>query len=72
MYESFVQKDYLIRTRDEMDHRIILLSVSQKAKKVLKTHDKFHSDILGMVLDSMTFTSNESDESIRFCNRGLL
>ena len=49
-----VQKDYLIRTRDEMDHRIILLSVSQKAKKVLKTHDKFHSDILGMVLDSMT------------------
>ncbi len=46
-----IQKDYLIRTRDEMDHRVILLSVTPKAKKVLKVHDKFHNDILLLALE---------------------
>ncbi len=48
-----VQKGYLLRTRDEMDHRVILLSVTQKAKKVLKVHDKFHDDILGLTLEGV-------------------
>lgn len=48
-----VQKGYLIRTRDEMDQRVILLSVTQKAKKVLKVHDKFHEDILGLTLEGV-------------------
>lgn len=47
-------KDYLIRTRDEMDHRIINLSVTPKAKKVLKIHDKFHTDILYLALENMS------------------
>lgn len=47
-----IQKDYIIRTRDEMDNRVILLSVTQKAQKVLKAHDKFHSDILGLLLEN--------------------
>lgn len=46
-----IQKDYLVRTRDEMDHRVILLSVTPKAKKVLKVHDKFHNDILLLALE---------------------
>lgn len=48
-----VQKEYLLRIRDEMDHRVILLSVTPKAKKVLKFHDKFHEDILGLVLEQV-------------------
>ena len=48
-----VQKGYLLRIRDEMDHRVILLSITQLGKKVLKVHDKFHDDILGLVLDSL-------------------
>ena len=48
-----VQKGYLLRTRDEMDHRVILLSVTQKGKKVLKVHDKFHDDILGLTLEGI-------------------
>ncbi len=48
------QKGYLLRIRDEMDRRVILLSITQQGKKVLKFHDKFHSDILGLVLDTMT------------------
>ena len=47
-----VQKGYLLRTRDEMDHRIILLSVTQKGKKVVKIHDEFHENILGLVLEN--------------------
>lgn len=47
-----IQKDYIIRTRDEMDNRVILLSITQKAQKVLKAHDKFHDDILGLLLEN--------------------
>lgn len=47
-----VQKGYLLRTRDEMDHRIILLSITPKGKKVIKTHDEFHETILGLVLEN--------------------
>ena len=39
--------------RDEMDRRVILLSVTPQGKKVLKAHDKFHEDILGLVLDNI-------------------
>ncbi len=49
-----VQKEYLLRTRDEVDHRVIKLSVTPKAKKVLKVHDKFHEDIILSVLDGVT------------------
>lgn len=49
-----VQKGYLLRTRHEMDHRIILVSITPKGKKVLKVHDAFHETILGLVLDSIT------------------
>lgn len=48
-----VQKGYLLRIRDEMDRRVILLSITQQGKKVLKYHDKFHDDILGLVLDTI-------------------
>ena len=48
-----VQKGYLLRIRDEMDRRVILLSVTPQGKKVLKAHDKFHEDILGLVLDNI-------------------
>jgi len=49
-----VQKGYLLRTRHEMDHRIILVSITPKGKKALKTHDAFHDTIIGLVLDSLT------------------
>lgn len=49
-----VAKEYLLRIRDEKDHRIVNLSVTPKAKKVLKMHDKFHEDILLGVLDGVT------------------
>lgn len=51
-----IQKDYLIRTRDEMDHRVILLSVTPKAKKVIKVHDKFHNDILMLALENVALS----------------
>lgn len=49
-----VSKEYLYRIRDEKDHRVVNLSVTPKAKKVLKMHDKFHEDILLGVLDGVT------------------
>lgn len=49
-----VQKGYLLRTRDEMDRRVILLSITQEGKKVLKYHNKFHDDIIGLALDTLS------------------
>lgn len=48
-----VQKGYLLRTRDEMDRRVILLSITPDGKKVLKFHNKFHDDIIGIALDTL-------------------
>lgn len=53
-----VQKGYILRTRDEMDHRVILLSITPKGKKILKTHDKFHSDILGLALENINLAQS--------------
>lgn len=49
-----VKKEYLFRERDEVDHRIIKVSTTQKAKKALKLHDTFHEQILLGVLDGVT------------------
>lgn len=49
-----VKKEYLLRERDAVDHRVIKVSTTQKAKKVLKEHDKFHQEILLGVLDGVT------------------
>ena len=49
-----VQKGYLLRTRDEMDRRVILLSITPEGKKVLKYHNKFHDDIIGLALDTLS------------------
>lgn len=48
-----VQKEYLLRIRDEMDHRVILLCITPKSKKMLKVHDKFHEDIIGLALENL-------------------
>jgi len=49
-----VQKDYLTRVRDDNDKRVMNISTTQKAKKVLKVHDAFHEEILMSVLDGVT------------------
>ncbi len=49
-----VKKEYLFRERDEVDHRIIKVSTTQKAKKVLKVHDIFHEQILIGLLEGVT------------------
>ncbi|MBQ3000912.1 MAG: MarR family transcriptional regulator [Bacilli bacterium] len=49
-----IQKEYIDRIRDEKDHRIVRLVITQKGKRVLKFHDKFHEDILMSVLDGVT------------------
>ncbi len=54
MINRLVQKGYLVRTRDEMDNRVIRLSVTPQTKKILKSHDKFHDDIIGLTLDGVT------------------
>lgn len=49
-----IAKEYLIRIRDEDDRRVIRLSVTPKAKKIIKVHDKFHEEIINSVLEGVT------------------
>lgn len=49
-----VKKEYLFRERDGEDHRVMKISTTAKAKKVLKLHDRFHEDILYGILDGVT------------------
>lgn len=49
-----VKKEYLFRERDAEDHRVMKISTTQKAKKILKLHDRFHEDILYGILDGVT------------------
>ena len=49
-----VKKEYLARVRDDVDHRVIKVSTTPKAKKILKLHDAFHEEILLSVLDGIT------------------
>ena len=48
-----VKKEYLFRERDQEDHRVMKISTTQKAKKVLNVHDKFHDDIIGLTLEGV-------------------
>ena len=51
-----VQKEYLLRTRSDKDRRVILISVTPKAQRVLRAHQKFHDDIIGLTVERVSLT----------------
>ena len=53
MINRLVQKGYLVRTRDEMDNRVIRLNTNS-TNKDFKSYDKFRDDIVGLALDRVT------------------
>lgn len=46
-----VQKGYLTRERDEMDKRVYILGLTEKADEVMKIHKHFHERMIQHVLD---------------------
>ncbi len=54
-----VEKGYTERYSNPTDKRKVYLRLSPKAKKVLKTHDTFHEDMINSVIKDMNVEENE-------------
>ncbi len=51
--KRLVLKEYLVRTRDDVDKRIVRMTVTTKAKKALKIHDAYHEKIINQFVDKL-------------------
>lgn len=50
---KLVKKGYVERIRDEKDKRVVRLSLTDKAKDVLKVHNRFHDEMIDKLLDEL-------------------
>lgn len=50
---KLVKKGYVERIRDEKDKRVVRLSLTDKAKDVLKIHNRFHDEMIDKLLDEL-------------------
>ena len=54
-----VEKGYATRHREEVDKRKVIVSLTKKAKDVLKIHDQFHEEMLDAVFSDMKLEEDE-------------
>ncbi len=59
------QKGYIIRTRSNVDRRVVHLSLSQKGRLLYRLHQKFHMNMVKKITDGL-----DNDE-FRVMERGL-
>lgn len=52
-------KGYLRKYRDENDARVVRMEITDKAKEVLKIHDKFHEVLIDRAIDDLDLQDNE-------------
>lgn len=56
---NLVKKEYVSRTRDELDRRVVLITLTEKGKKVCRIHDKFHEEMVKATIDGLTKEEEE-------------
>lgn len=54
-----VEKGYATRKREEEDKRKVIISLTDKAKGVLKIHDQFHEEMLDALFVDMNLEEDE-------------
>ncbi len=54
-----VKKNYVLRYRDENDRRKVLLKLDESAIEVLKTHDKFHDEMVDSLFEDLELEKDE-------------
>lgn len=57
--DKLVKKEYVERTRSQIDRRIVNISLTNKGKLAYRIHEKFHLD---MVREIMTDFSSDEEE----------
>ena len=54
-----VEKGYATRKREEEDKRKVIISLTDKAREVLKIHDNFHEEMLDALFEDMNLAEDE-------------
>ncbi len=54
-----VEKGYAKRHREESDKRKVLISLTSKAREVLKVHDQFHDEMIEATIKDMKLDEDE-------------
>ena len=50
---KLVKKGYVERIRDEKDKRVVRLNLTDKARDVLKVHNRFHDEMIDKLLNEL-------------------
>lgn len=51
---GLVKKEFVNRTRSSKDRRVVLISLTDKGKKVFAQHEQFHKEMVESVLGELT------------------
>ena len=56
---NLVKKGYVSRTRDQLDRRVVLITLTDIGKKVCRIHDEFHTEMVKATVDGLTKDEEE-------------
>ncbi|CDM69777.1 Transcriptional regulator, MarR family [Clostridium bornimense] len=56
---NLVKKGYVSRTKDQLDRRVVLITLTDKGKKVCRIHDEFHEKMVKATIDGLTKEEEE-------------
>lgn len=56
---TLVKKGYVFRERREDDRRVVLLSLTDEALKVMEIHDKFHDEMIAAVFKDLSLEEDK-------------
>lgn len=54
-----IKKGYLVKTKDELDKRIVRINVTEKAMDILKIHDEFHENLMDVALEGFNLEDSQ-------------
>jgi DNA-binding MarR family transcriptional regulator len=57
---TLVKKGYVLRVKDILDKRKVLLKLTNKSIPVMKLHDAFHEDMISTVIKDLHIDQNEA------------
>ncbi len=56
---NLVKKKYVNRTKDSVDKRVVLISLTSKGRYLYRVHNNFHSKVVETVLEGVTDKEQE-------------
>lgn len=57
---TLVKKEFVLRVKDSLDKRKVLLKLTSKSLPVMNLHDAFHEDMISTVIKDLHIDENEA------------